>query len=127
MKKLALINLIVLTAIKSVSACQVPVGLTNVVEAAIFRSYILLIAAFICFIATVIFYSLKKNHEGVVFILVSGITLFLAWSSVDKSSRNCGIGAVQTAQIALAITFVCFLAQFITWFMFRKKSGTELA
>ena len=127
MKKLALVNLIVLIAIKSISACQIPVGSTNVVEEAIFKAYILSTVALICLIATVVFYSLKKNREGLIFIFVSGITLFLTGAAIEQSSRNCGIGAIQTAQIALAVAFVCFLAQFITWFMFRNKSRAELA
>jgi hypothetical protein len=111
----------------AIFACQVPVDSNEAIEQAMFKAYTFLAVALICFIATVIFYSLKRNIEGLIFIFVSGVTLLLAWADVNTSERDCGIGAVHSSQIAVAVTFVCFLAQFVTRLLFRKKSHAGLS
>lgn len=121
MKKLALTNLILLLAIKSVSACTVVAG-SNIIEDHRSKVFTLLTIALIFNLSTMVFYWFKKSREGLIFIIVSAAVLGFSWATSRSFGSDCGYGAVQISKIALAVTFVCFVAQFVTWLLVRKKS-----
>ena len=115
-----------LSAIKSVSACTVLTG-SNIIEENESKVYTLLTISLIFFAAAVTLNWFKKGREGLIFIFVSGVVLFLSWAFSNTRGGDCGIGALQIAQICIAVTFFCFVAQFATWLMFRKKSQVRLS
>ena len=126
MKKLALINLIVLIAIKTVSACTAVAG-SNIIEKNTSKVFTLLVISLIFFVGTVVLYQFMKNRGGLFPIFVGGITLFFSWSLSSTNGGDCGFGAIQSSQIGFAVTFVCFIAQFTMWFLFRKQRHAELS
>lgn len=126
MKKLALTNLIILIAIKSVSACTLVSG-SNIIEDNRSKVFTLLVISLIFFVGTVVLYQFMNNRGGLFPVLIGGVTLFFSWALSSTKGGDCGFGAVDFTQIGVAITSVCFIAQFTMWFLFRKKSYAELS
>src|SRR5215204_3104325 len=121
MKTKKIAELLVCLTLFSVNifACQVPVG-SNAIEEIKSQVSNLLTISLIFLIFTIVLSFFKKGWERLIPILISSAIFGFAWDTRNVES-DCGIGAVQTSKIALAIIFVCFLAQFITWLMFRKR------
>ncbi len=126
MKKLALTNLIVLIAIKSVSACEFPPGKepVSVFDGRETYFWIMFIGAFVLFVPVVIFYFLR-NRRGLWTVIMSLTTLglfipaILAAAFVEGMCSN----GVLPAAVILAEFFlmmILFIFQLNSWISQRK-------
>lgn len=88
---------------------------------------LMFLAISLLFAVATFFLYLKRNRQGVIAVIVSflivGFTIFTA----NVYNGDCGKTALYNAKIGISITFVCFLAQFTTWLLFRKKCHAELS
>lgn len=131
MKKLALVNLMVLIAIKSVSACETPPG---VVQVSVFDGreiffWTMFTGAYVLFAPIVAFYFLRKRR-GISAILCSALSLILFIPAIGITgflSGMCNDGSLVAALIigefllmALLLTF-----QLSSWIK-ERKAGLKL-
>ena len=126
MKRLALVNLIGLTAVKSVSACDTPPGvkLYNVFEGREIFFWTIFIGAYVLFVPIVVFYFLRKRR-GISAILCSALSLILfipAIFLVGIFSGTCSDGTFTAAVIIgeFFFMFLLFTIQLSSWISERK-------
>lgn len=128
MKKLALTNLIVLLAIKSVSACSYPEGYIEPVSVLKGNEYYfwgIFFGSFILLIPIVVLYY-RRKRQGLwtiiasILSLVFFIPLLLLTAVYTMCSNGAGIAAVIIAEFFLM--FLLFLYQLISWITQRKMS-----
>src|SRR5688572_21160905 len=120
MRKLALINLIVLIAIKSVSACTAVVGAPHPVAENEREIFTYLSISLGLTLGTILLLYLKKTGESFIPAGLSLIIFIFAYLGSATNGGDCGDNAAWIANMAFVITLVCFLAQFTTWFLFRN-------
>ncbi|HEY0459254.1 MAG TPA: hypothetical protein VGC97_08980 [Pyrinomonadaceae bacterium] len=89
--------------------------------------YFFFAIAALFFVATAFVLFIKRTREALIPIILSGVTIGLIFMGSNVNSGDCGDGAVEGAKFAAAIALVCFLAQFTTWLLFRKKRHAELS
>jgi len=128
MKKLALINLIVLIAIKSISACEFPHGKepVSVFDGREIYFWAMFIGSFLLFVPVVALYYLRKRR-GLATILLSIITLLVFIPALIAASfinGMCSDGALIAAVILgdFFVMSLLFTIQLSSWISERKTN-----
>ena len=128
MKNLALTNLMLLLAIKSVSACSYDIDPNNSVKVNTsdgFYDLILFISAFVLIIPIVILYFVR-NRKGRWAIITSSVSLLLFIPAIFLTAflfGPCGLGPVPfviKAELFLMLTIL--IVQLFSWINQRQSS-----
>jgi hypothetical protein len=127
MKKSALTNLIVLIAIKSVSACEFQPGEEPV---SVFKGneiyfWVMFIGSFALLVPIIVLY-FQRNHRGLWTIITSIVLLILFLPAIfmAKFANMCG-DETRVAEVIIAEFFLMsliFTIQFSSWTSQRKTS-----
>jgi hypothetical protein len=87
---------------------------------------LMFLAISLFFAAGTFFLYFKKSRQGIISVIVSFVIVGFSILTSDVYMGDCGKTALYNAKIGVSITFVCFLAQFTTWLLFRNKNQAEL-
>jgi uncharacterized membrane protein len=109
----------------NVFACTVVTG-SNIIEENENKVFNFLVISLLLLAATVFFYFKKTKGSGIPTV-ISAIVVVFAFLDSRTRIGDCGNNAVGITKFAVEVTFVCFLAQFTIWLLFRKKRHAELS